>query len=411
MSSPDEQRTSTVISYRLPEIDDPRCTNIRAWAIPQLEEIDTKLRAAKSLIDKPYKTDRKKWDYITKQMEVSYHISKRIQSTIPLATNTVSKLIELLHHFSGDIFSRANPKQPFVHFDNAALPGIFPYTMNYYMQSFHPHLKYKWHASSLISTTKEVNDPLKDQYGLWKNYPNNWLMDKNNNGDVMNMDVQLNFKERIGGTVDLYTSDIGFDVSMNYNEQETLQSPANLGQIISGLITLKVGGVLITKQYTFMTPFTVSVMGLMTRLFERAYITKPMTSKPDNSETYLVCVGFKGLDPETEAILLEHLSTANVVYNDEIIPMKPIVQKKCINTDFINAIIQATHHFSGNTIAKIIENVKNFESNEPTDDLEEHVDHWFHVNAVPKLPLNKFLNVNKERRRYGIKQKYGASKK
>ena len=326
-------------------------------------------------------------------MEPSYHISRVIRKTIPIANNTVSKLMELLNTFSKYIFPKSGT---FVHFDNAAMPGIFPYAMNYYVHAFHPDLKYEWYASSLITPNDLDKDPLMDQYGLWKNYPGNWLMDEKHNGDVMDPDEQKYFQDRLAKTVDLYTSDIGFDVSMNYNEQETLQSPANLGQIISGLLTLKEGGCLITKQYTFMTPFTISLMGLLTKRFDRLYITKPMTSKPDNSETYLVGIGYKGDHGFTANYLMELLRSASVIdKKGKIVAMKPVSQKKCINTQFVKAIGAATHHISGNTIAKIRANLKRYAEGRSCKgvDLSDEVDEWFAFNPIKPIPRDKFLKT------------------
>jgi len=405
----------TVIIYELPTIDDLKCLHIRDWAIPQLAPIDRQLRATKSLIDKPYQINANRWERITRRLEVSYHISQRIRPIIPLANNTVSKLIELLNQFSHDIFPTGRASHEFVHFDNAAMPGIFPYTMKYYLHANHPNLKYVWYASSLIETTKEAMSPLRDEYGLWKNYPDNWLMDDNYNGDVMSQKVQQHFKERLGGKVDLYTSDIGFDVSFNYNEQETLQSPTNLGQVISGLITLKKGGTLITKQYTFMTSFTISLMGLLTRLFNKLYVTKPMTSKPDNSETYLVGIGYNGIDDDMMQMLmrrLDNVAKIGVVHDvgktseRKVVPMKPLIQKGCIGADFINAIITATEHISGNTIAKIESNlaefaesnVKKSSSTGSTSKMSSEVDKWFMVNPIKPIPNDKFLRTSQKPR-------------
>jgi hypothetical protein len=67
-------------------------------------------------------------------------------------------------------------------------------------------------------------------------------MHDNNNGDVLVEANQVDFCKQLGGKVDLYTSDLGFDVSSDYNNQELIQLPANIGQILTGLLTLKKGG-------------------------------------------------------------------------------------------------------------------------------------------------------------------------
>ena len=91
----------------------------------------------------------------------------------------------------------------------------------------------------------------------------------------------------------LYTSDVGIDVTGDYAGQEENTSAINYGQIISGLLALAPGGNFVTKQYTFFTPFSRSLIALVASFFEETYITKPATSRPGNSEVYLVGKGFK----------------------------------------------------------------------------------------------------------------------
>ncbi len=106
------------------------------------------------------------------------------------------------------------------------------------------------------------------------------------------------------GEVDLYTSDVGIDVSEDYGDQERLTARLNLGQIVVGLLALRQGGALVTKTYTFFQPFSLSVAALCAALFEAFYVTKPLTSRPANSETYFVGIGFRGLPPGAEEFLL-----------------------------------------------------------------------------------------------------------
>lgn len=413
-----EFKESSVVVFHLPQIDDPKCTNLKNWKIAKFDELDDILRKTKSLIDEPYAKNPSQWDNATKKYEPSYHIARRLKEYIPIVTNAGSKVYELMHCFHKYIFRK--DMKTIVHFDNASMPGIFPYTVNYYVQAFVPHIQYDWYASSLIEQNKLDKAPLRDDYSLWKNYPRRWLMGEKHNGDVMNPDEQLYFKERLGGKVDLYTSDIGFDVSRDYNAQETLQSPANLGQILSGLITLKKGGVMVTKQFTYMKCFTISLMGLITRLFDKVYITKPMASKPDNSETYLVGIGYKGPNDEVIASILEHLTSANVISSDnEIVPMKPLIQKGCISNEFIKALTASNVHFTNETVAKIRQNLDTFAKRVPgaapdmsrRTEMNEIVDRWFVANPVKRINVNKQLRSQHKRQHKPKNRNRGRSKK
>ena len=414
-----EFEESSVAVFHLPPIDDPKCTNLKNWKIPKFEELDTLLCNTKSLIDAPYAKSATQWDNVTKKYEPSYHIAKRLKVYIPIVTNAGSKIYELMHCFHKYIFHK--DMKTIVHFDNASMPGIFPYTVNYYVQAFAPTVKYDWYASSLIESNELDKSPLRDDYSLWKNYPNRWLMDEKHNGDVMDPDVQAYFKKRLGGKVDLYTSDIGFDVSRDYNAQETLQSPANLGQILSGLVTLKKGGVMMTKQFTYMHCFTISLMGLITRLFDKVYITKPTTSKPDNSETYLVGVGYKGFNATVIDALTKHLADANVIIDDKIVPMKPLIQKGCISNAFIKALTESNIHFTNSTVAKIRQNLDDFAKRVPGEhnknparrlEMDETVDNWFVANPVKHIrPEQQLKSQHYQQKKYRPGKNRRRSKK
>ena len=58
-----------------------------------------------------------------------------------------------------------------------------------------------------------------------------------------------------------------------------IQAPANIGQILSGLLTLKKGGCFITKQYSTFEPITVSIMYAAVSFFDEFYICKPYSKE------------------------------------------------------------------------------------------------------------------------------------
>jgi hypothetical protein len=67
---------------------------------------------------------------------------------------------------------------------------------------------------------------------------------------------------------------------------------------------LRPGGALVAKTFTFARPFSVSVLGVCSALFDSFRIAKPGTSRPTNSEVYLVGTGFRGLGAGLREALL-----------------------------------------------------------------------------------------------------------
>ena len=136
-------------------------------------------------------------------------------------------------------------------------------------------------------------------------------------GDLMDADVVAALAaavharfgtDAVASGASLYTSDAGIDVGGDFNRQEELTALLNYGQVLCGVLALAPGGHLVTKQYTFFTPFSRSLIALLAALFDELYIVKPLTSRPSNSEIYLVGKGFRGVDAALAAALLARLA-------------------------------------------------------------------------------------------------------
>jgi len=299
----------SVLSY---EIDgknvgkiSPLNTEHKSYYLPALKKIKEELGNTKNKLDKYY-NDRnpkkvKLFDIYWKQFD-PFKNEKALVAQIGNTYNVSNawiKCYELLEYYK---MIPQEMTEDFIHFDNAAFPGSFIVATHHYVATRRNWIgKYKWYGSSLIEANDQDKEPLEDKYNLYKNYPSNWLMTKDNNGDVLSIKNQLDFAARLPGTVSLYTSDLGFDVSEDYNNQEILQAPANIGQIVSGIMTLKKGGCFITKQYTTFESVTISIMYAVSSFFDKFYICKPYTSREANSETYLIGVGFIGREAIAKA--------------------------------------------------------------------------------------------------------------
>ncbi len=183
------------------------------------------------------------------------------------------------------------------HFDNAAFPGAFILAVRNYVYTKTKLKNFNWTASSLV-TKYDVNkkgvtiDPLVDSYELYKHNKANWLMNDEFNGDVCKPENQEYIKNRLGGKIDLYTSDLGFSVDGRFENQERDHFVPNVGQILFGLNCLKDGGSFVTKQFTLHETVTISVIYAVSCMFDEFYICKPYTSRAANSEIYLVGKGF-----------------------------------------------------------------------------------------------------------------------
>ena len=287
-----------MLKYSLTEKKPLLPKNTKKYNVSSMMKLKKQLANEKNLLDDEFKKQNfgkfwREFDPFKKEKKLVAHLGNTYN-----ISNAWLKCYEMLI----DLELLPDDTDDFLHFDNAAFPGSFMLATRHAIYTKHSWKKnYRWVASSLINQNELNADPLEDKYKLYQNYPDNWLMTSEYDGDVLNRDVQQHFHDELKNQVDLYTSDIGFDVSNDYNNQELIQLPVHIGQIISGLLTMKKGAHFIVKQYMFFESNTISIIYGLSQLFEEFYICKPYTSREANSETYLVGKGFL-----QDSLTLEH---------------------------------------------------------------------------------------------------------
>ncbi|XP_062871033.1 cap-specific mRNA (nucleoside-2'-O-)-methyltransferase 1 [Trichomycterus rosablanca] len=106
-------------------------------------------------------------------------------------------------------------------------------------------------------------------------------------------------------------ADGGFSVEGQENIQEILSKQLLLCQFLTALSAVRPGGHFVCKTFDLFTPFSVGLIYLLYLCFDRVSLFKPVTSRPANSERYIVC---KGLKPGSEAVR-EYLFTVNLKLN------------------------------------------------------------------------------------------------
>ena len=113
-------------------------------------------------------------------------------------------------------------------------------------------------------------------------------------GDVFKEDNLKAFKRHVlentdGLGVHFMMADGGFTVEGQENIQEILSKQLYLCQFLFALHVVRSGGHFVCKIFDIFTPFSMGLVYLMYRAFERVCIHKPNTSRPANSERYIIC--------------------------------------------------------------------------------------------------------------------------
>lgn len=164
---------------------------------------------------------------------------------------------------------------------------------------------------------------------------------------------------------DLVTADGGFDFSTNFNKQEHSSLRIIFCEIVTALTIQKRGGSFVCKIYDSYTHMSISFLFLLQCLYEKVNITKPFTSRPANSEKYLVCQHFKGISPDLLTRLHIIVGTWETIENmNEIIYQ--IIDFNIIPKQFISFIDKYnTSYFNQqkNNIEKTLDFIEQFKEN------------------------------------------------
>jgi len=99
--------------------------------------------------------------------------------------------------------------------------------------------------------------------------------------------------EKYKGTIDFITADGGFDFSIDFNKQEENSAKLIFCEICFTLMLQKEGGSFVLKVFDLYSSCSLQLLYLLNYLYDEVIITKPLSSRPANSEKYIVCLRFK----------------------------------------------------------------------------------------------------------------------
>lgn len=154
----------------------------------------------------------------------------------------------------------------------------------------------------------------------------------------------------------LVTADGGFDCSDDYIAQEMNSYRIIYAEIITAIMIQEEGGVFVCKFFDLLTKMSLKLIYILYCLYDNVYITKLKTSRPCNSEKYLIAKGFKGANDfllnELFSVLKRWDNTCDIVNiempNDFVTDMFNY-NKEYVNTQkyFINKTITNNRFYYG----------------------------------------------------------------
>ncbi|XP_035534581.1 cap-specific mRNA (nucleoside-2'-O-)-methyltransferase 1 [Morone saxatilis] len=208
----------------------------------------------------------------------------------------------------------------------------------------------RWHAKGFGMTLKGPCDfKLEDFYAapseLFEPYYGEGGVD--GDGDITRPENITAFRNFVLESTEkrglhFLMADGGFSVEGQENIQEILSKQLMLCQFLTALSTLRTGGHFVCKTFDLFTRFSVGLVYLLYLCFDRISLFKPVTSRPANSERYIVC---RGLKPGSDAVR-EYMFRVNLKLNQlrntdtdvtDVVPQRIIKE----DTDFYQFMVNS----------------------------------------------------------------------
>lgn len=255
-------------------------------------QLHTLLMHYKNSIEVYYKN--KKWD-ISKKLANKYEYVYSLNSKKPKISRSYYKLWEIMSDFNINV-SDSN-RSVFL----ADGPGGF---IESFIDFRNANKVDKKKLDKIFGISLISSNPNVPKWKFSQSYIDNnnifLLYGVDNTGSLYNINNIIDFVKIIGsGSSEFITADGGFDFSTDFNNQEKQSFQLILCEVYTALQIQKKSGIFILKVFDISTIEVMKIIYILYQSYEDVYITKPYTSRPANSEKYIVCKGFKGIKHNT----------------------------------------------------------------------------------------------------------------
>ena len=306
--------------------------------------------------------DPGQWGVHTDFTNICSSVGGQVRSMAPnteMCTGAFLKLFEILQTY--DVVPKelrqqgAAAKLNTVHLAEA--PGGFVSAMNHFVRnSIHREAQWQWRGVTL-NPYYEGNQAaaLIDDDRLLVETRRNWMYGADNSGDIRVVENIRSFwtEVRRMGAVHAVTADGSVSCADQPGEQEALTAQLRYCETVAALGMLSSGGSFVLKCFTFFEHTSQHLLYLLHTLFSSVTVTKPACSKAGNSETYVVCCGFRGINGELLEAMLQRCGSQN--------PTTMLLPAQLIPSTFLAEMKQCTTYFAKSSAAVIQRNVDLFE--------------------------------------------------
>jgi len=210
-----------------------------------------------------------------------------ISSYMPIS-RSYFKLWEIFYKF--DFFKNFDIKNNFFFSHLAEGPGGFLEATYNYRKNINKKENDKYYGITLKPTNEHIPcfTKIKKLFNENKNI-------KIDYGNLYILEDVKKYLENFEGNkkAHLVTADGGFDYSVDFNGQEINSCQIIYSECVIAINSLRKNGCFVCKIFDLFSITMVQILYIMYCCFEDIYIYKPDTSRPANSEKYLICMYYK----------------------------------------------------------------------------------------------------------------------
>lgn len=249
----------------------------------------------------------KKWDKfkkLTNEYELIFTSTQGCPSIAKYSpiSRSYFKLWEILCDFENEMNVPVLPvKALFL----ADAPGGFCESFIKYRQKEGLPFSYRndsFYAMSLKATNKIIPDWKFNKEFCQKNNLS-VLWGEDGSGDLYQLrTLDYLVTELSENDCDFITADGGFDFSSDFNHQEDMSFRLILSEIYAATRLQKKGGNFVLKIYDIHSKNTVKLLFILKLFYGELFFVKPLSSRPANSEKYIVCTKFMMCKKKTNTI-------------------------------------------------------------------------------------------------------------
>ncbi|XP_058121931.1 cap-specific mRNA (nucleoside-2'-O-)-methyltransferase 2 [Anopheles ziemanni] len=351
------QFPSTPSSTLLPRVDTLyRCP---PYLVPRLQEQKRKLNAVKSRLNdfeigEWHQHSRKRSSLLPILNELRYRIRAEF------VTQAFAKLYECVSAY--ELVDVALDQLYSVHLCEA--PGAFVTGLNHYIRlNCHPKIRWHWFACTLNPYHEgNCHGSMIPDDRFIRHTLDSWCFGVDGTGDIM---VRENRDDIIARSkqwpeVNLVTADGSIDCLNFPEEQEERVSKLHFAEATLALSILAPGGHFILKMFTLFEHSSVNMLFLLNMCFDELHVFKPCTSKPGNSEVYLIAKHYRkpaGIEQYLDVIYSNIQNSSYTLFDPTTIPEAFLEQMHVCASQFVRWQTEV-----------IESNIRFYDANDPCED-------------------------------------------